>query len=100
MHNLKKTDILLMKWKFLSREKLLRGNQTQDIYYLEDKTSNKALPLTYLLCSGHTVHSDVYLYTNASQPGLLLEGFSMESFNLGLLLKLDFKGWSWKIMAF
>jgi hypothetical protein len=56
------------------REKLLRGSQTQDFYYSEDKTNNKALALTYSLCSGHNVHSDVYLYMNASQPGLLPEG--------------------------
>jgi hypothetical protein len=28
------------------REKLLRGNQTQDIHYSEDKTSYKAVALT------------------------------------------------------
>jgi hypothetical protein len=74
MRNLKETNILLTMWKLLSREKPLWGSQTQDIHYLEDKTSNKALALTYPLCSGHTVHSDVYLYTNTSQPGLLPEG--------------------------
>jgi hypothetical protein len=74
MRNLKKTDILLTEWKILSREKPLRGNQTQDFHYSEDKTSNKALALTYPLCSGHTVHSDVYLYTNVFQPGLLPKG--------------------------
>jgi hypothetical protein len=56
------------------RKKPLWGNQTQDFHYSEDKTSNKTLALTYPLCSGHTVHFDVYLYTNASQPGLLPEG--------------------------
>lgn len=56
------------------REKPLQGSQTQDFHYSEDKTSNKALTLTCPLCSGHYVHSDVYLYTNASQPGLLLKG--------------------------
>jgi hypothetical protein len=29
------------------REKPLWGSQTQDIYYLENKTSNKAVTLTY-----------------------------------------------------
>jgi len=29
------------------REKLLRGSQTQDIHYLEDKVSYKAVALTY-----------------------------------------------------
>jgi hypothetical protein len=56
------------------REKPLRGNQTQDFHYSEDKTSNKALTLTYPLCNGHTVHSDVYLYTNTSQSGLEPQG--------------------------
>jgi hypothetical protein len=55
------------------REKLLRDSQTQDFHYLKDKTSNKALALTYLISSGHTMLSDMYLYTNASQPGLLPE---------------------------
>jgi hypothetical protein len=56
------------------REKPFRGSQTIDFHYSEDKTSNKALALTYPLCSGHTMHSDVYLYTNASQAGLLPKG--------------------------
>jgi hypothetical protein len=56
------------------REKSLRGSQTQEIYYIEDKASYKALVLTYLLCSSHTFNSDTYLYVNVSQPGLLLEG--------------------------
>jgi hypothetical protein len=55
------------------REKPLQGSQTLDFHYSKDKTSNKALALTYPLCNGHIVHSDVYLYTNASQPGLLPE---------------------------
>jgi hypothetical protein len=74
MRNLNKTDILLTKWKFLSREKPLWGSQTQDFHYSEDKTSYKALALTYQCCNGHIVHSDVYPYTNASQPGFLPEG--------------------------
>lgn len=55
-------------------EKPLQGNQTKDFHYSENNTSNNALAHTYLLCSGHTVHSDVYLYTNGSQPSLLPEG--------------------------
>jgi hypothetical protein len=43
------------------RKKSLWGSQTQDFHYSEDKTSNKALALTYLLCSGHTMHFEVYL---------------------------------------
>jgi len=48
------------------REKPLRGSQTQEIHYSEDKISYKALVLTYLWCSNHTFNSDTYLYMNAS----------------------------------
>jgi hypothetical protein len=41
------------------REKPLRGSQTQDIHYSEDKASYKAVPLTDPWCSGHTLNSDV-----------------------------------------
>jgi hypothetical protein len=34
-----------MKWKLLSRKKPLRGSQTQEIYYSEDKASYQALLL-------------------------------------------------------
>jgi hypothetical protein len=52
------------------REKPLGGSQTQEFHYSEDKASTTHIPW----CSNHTLHSEVYLYTNASQPGLLLEG--------------------------
>jgi hypothetical protein len=74
MQNLKETNILLTKWKLLSREKPLQGSQTQEIYYSEDKASYKALVLTYIWCNSHTFNSDTYLYVNASQSGLLPEG--------------------------
>jgi len=45
MWNLKETNILLIKWKLLSREKPLRGSQTQEIYYSEDKASYKGVIL-------------------------------------------------------
>jgi len=70
----------LTKLKLLSREKLLRGSQTQEIYYSEDKTSYKAVVLTYLYVNASQPDSDTYLYVNAS----------MDSFSLGLLPKLDF----------
>jgi hypothetical protein len=70
MRNLKKT-YFVNEVQTQLKEKLLQGSQTQDFHYSEDKTSNKALVLTYPLCSGHTVHSNVYLYTNTSQPDLL-----------------------------
>jgi hypothetical protein len=41
------------------REKPLRGSQNQDIYYSEDKASNKVVALTYPWCSGRTLNSDV-----------------------------------------
>jgi len=34
--------------KILTREKPLRGSQTQEIHYSEDKASYKALVFTYL----------------------------------------------------
>jgi hypothetical protein len=72
MQNLKKTNILLTKWKLLSREKPFRGSQTQEIYYSEDKASYKAVVLI-TRCSSRTFNSDMYLYVNASQPDLLFE---------------------------
>jgi hypothetical protein len=56
------------------REKSLRGSQTSNIHYSEDKASYKAVALTYPWCSGRTLNSDVKPYTNASQPSLLPEG--------------------------
>jgi hypothetical protein len=52
------------------REKSLRGNQTQDIYYSEDKTSYKVVALTYPWCSSRTLHSNVSPNMNDSQLGL------------------------------
>jgi hypothetical protein len=46
MQNLKKTNILLMEWKLLSRKKTLRGSQTQEIHYSENIASYKAVVLT------------------------------------------------------
>jgi len=41
------------------REKPLRGSQTQDIHYSEDKASYKVVAPTYPWCSGRTLHSNV-----------------------------------------
>jgi hypothetical protein len=41
------------------REKLLRGSQTLDIHYSEDKARYKAITLTYPWCSGRTLLSKV-----------------------------------------
>jgi hypothetical protein len=54
--------------------KPLLGSQTQDFHHSEDKASYKAVALTYPSCSGRTLNSDMYLYTNASQPSLIPEG--------------------------
>jgi hypothetical protein len=40
-------------------EKSLRGSQTQDIHYSEDKARYKIVTLTYTRCSGCTLLSDV-----------------------------------------
>jgi len=56
------------------KEKQLQSSQTQEIPYSKDKTSYKALVLTYLWCSSHNFNSDTYLYVNASQSVLLPEG--------------------------
>jgi hypothetical protein len=53
------------------REKRLRGSQTQDIHYSENKASNKAVTLTYPNAAIVPLHSNTYLYVNAFQPGLL-----------------------------
>jgi cytochrome oxidase assembly protein ShyY1 len=41
------------------REKPLRGSQTQDIHYSEDKARYKIVTLTYTRCSGRTLLSNV-----------------------------------------
>lgn len=40
------------------REKPLRGSQTQDIHYSEDKASYKVVALTYPWCSSRTLNSN------------------------------------------
>jgi hypothetical protein len=40
------------------RKKSLRGSQTHDFHYSEDKASYKAVALTYPWCSGRTLNSD------------------------------------------
>jgi hypothetical protein len=74
MWNLNNTRIFVNEVENSIREKPLQGSQTQDIHYLEDKTSYKVVALTYPWCSGRTLHSNVQSNTNASQPGLLPEG--------------------------
>jgi hypothetical protein len=42
-----------------SREKPLRGSQTQEFYYSENKARYKIVTLTLTRCSGRTLLSDV-----------------------------------------
>jgi hypothetical protein len=42
-----------------SREKPLRGSQTQEFHYSEDKARYKVVTLTLTRCSGCTLLSDV-----------------------------------------
>jgi hypothetical protein len=42
-----------------SREKPLRGSQTQEFHYSEDKARYKIVTLTLTRCSGLTLLSDV-----------------------------------------
>jgi hypothetical protein len=41
------------------REKPLRGSQTRDIHYSEDKARYKTITLTYTQCSSRTLISNV-----------------------------------------
>jgi hypothetical protein len=42
-----------------SREKPLRGSQTQEFHYSEDNARYKIVTLIYTRCSGRTLLSDV-----------------------------------------
>jgi hypothetical protein len=42
-----------------SREKPLRGSQTQELHYSEDIARYKIVTLTYTRCNGRTLLSDV-----------------------------------------
>jgi len=47
MRKLKEKNIFVDEVETQLREKPLRGSQTQDIHYSEDKASYKAVALTY-----------------------------------------------------
>jgi len=76
--------------KTLWREKPIRGNQTQDIHYTENKASYKTLVLTY----PYAVVIPLTLTRNPSWtlPNQVsyLKGSSMDSFTLGPIPKIDF----------
>jgi hypothetical protein len=59
MRNLKDTRIFVNEVENSIWEKPLRGSQTQDIHYSEDKTSYKVIALTYPWCSGRILDSNV-----------------------------------------
>jgi Ni,Fe-hydrogenase I small subunit len=54
-----KRQIFVDEVETQSREKPLRGSQTQEFHYLEDKTRYKIVALTYTQCSGRTLLSNV-----------------------------------------
>jgi hypothetical protein len=59
MRKIKETRIFVNEVETQLREKPLRGSQTQDIHYSEDKARHKIVTLTYTRCSGRTLLSDV-----------------------------------------
>jgi cytochrome oxidase assembly protein ShyY1 len=59
MRKLNDTKIFVEEVETQLREKPLRGSQTQDIHYSEDKATYKVVALTYPWCSGRTLHSNV-----------------------------------------
>jgi hypothetical protein len=58
VRNLNNTTIFVNKVENSIWEKPLRGSQTHNIHYSEDKTSYKVVTLTYPWCSGRTLHSN------------------------------------------
>jgi hypothetical protein len=59
MPKLNDTKIFVDEVETQLRENPLRGSQTQDIHYLEDKARYKIVALTYTRCSGRTLLSNV-----------------------------------------
>jgi hypothetical protein len=59
MRKLNDTEIFVDEMETQSRETPLRGNQTQDIHYSEDKAIYKIVTLTYTRCSNRTLLSNV-----------------------------------------
>jgi hypothetical protein len=83
------------------REKPLRGSQTQEIHYSKDKTSNKSVTLTYPYATIVSCTLTRNPTWTPSNQVTYLKGSSMDSINLGLLLKIDFNistttaQWQW-----
>jgi hypothetical protein len=59
MRKVNSTQIFVDEVETQSREKSLRGSQTQEFHYSEDKASYKIVTLTLTRCSGRTLLSDV-----------------------------------------
>jgi hypothetical protein len=59
MRKINDTRIFVNEVEIRLREKPLRGSQTQDIHYSEDKARYKIVTLTYTRCSGRTLLSNV-----------------------------------------
>jgi len=59
MQKVNNTQIFVDEVETQSREKPLRGSQTQEFHYLEDKTRYKIVALRYTQCSGRTLLSNV-----------------------------------------
>jgi hypothetical protein len=55
MRKIKDTRIFDNEVETQLKEKPLRGSETQDIYYSEDKARYKIVTLTYTRCSGRTL---------------------------------------------
>jgi hypothetical protein len=55
MRKLNDIEIFVDEVETQLREKSLRGCQTQDIHYSEDKARYKIVTLTYTRCSGRTL---------------------------------------------
>jgi hypothetical protein len=72
------------------REKPLRGSQTLEFHYLEDKASNKIVTLTYPYAAIVSCTLTRNLTLTPPNQVTYLKGSSMNSFTLGLLPKIDF----------
>jgi hypothetical protein len=59
MRKINDTKIFVNEVQTQLREKSLRGSQTQDIHYSEDKARYKIVTLTYTRCNGRTLLSNV-----------------------------------------
>jgi len=59
MRKINDTNIFVNEVETRLREKPLRGNQTQDIHYSEDKARYKIVTPIYNRCSGRTLLSNV-----------------------------------------